>query len=94
MIIFSKREKIIQNIVHYKEGKIHLESVLKKQGEIISKWGFKKRLHRIMAFETEAFRTYRIPVSVSCLEQQGQGLRGRKIWCVIKNTKKSNFAVA
>lgn len=36
MIIFSKREKIIQNIVHYKEGKIHLESVL-KQGEIISK---------------------------------------------------------
>lgn len=39
-------------MVHYKEGKIHLESVL-KQGEIISKWGFKKRLHRIMAFETE-----------------------------------------
>lgn len=47
-----------------------------------------------MVFGSEAFRTYRIPVGMSFLDQHGQRLRDRKIWCVIKNTKKFNFTVA
>lgn len=36
MIIFLKREKIIQSVMYYKEGKIDLESIL-RQGEFIYK---------------------------------------------------------
>ena len=66
-MIMSLRENIIQNVMYYKEGKIDLKCVL-KQGEIISKWGFKKELHRIMIFESESFRIYRIPVGMSGLD--------------------------